>query len=79
MRLEAEPGKSPRIIVADNGVGLPEARLKDPFARFGAHATDAGPSAGLGLALVKKVVDAHQGTITVTSREGEGTQFSIAL
>ena len=79
VRLEVEPGRAPRIIVADNGVGLPEARLKDPFARFGAHATDAGPSAGLGLALVKKVVDAHQGTITVTSREGEGTQFSIAL
>ncbi|WP_299196750.1 CHASE2 and HATPase_c domain-containing protein [uncultured Erythrobacter sp.] len=79
VRLEANGGHQPRIIVADNGAGLPEARLKDPFARFGAHATHAGPSAGLGLALVKKVVDAHHGTITVASREGEGTQFTIAL
>ena len=68
-----------QIFVSDEGAGLPEARIKDPFARFGAHATHAGPSAGLGLALVKKVVDAHEGTIEVTSQPGQGTQFAISL
>ncbi|MEP3422473.1 MAG: CHASE2 domain-containing protein [Erythrobacter sp.] len=68
-----------QIFVSDEGAGLPEARVKDPFARFGAHATHAGPSAGLGLALVKKVVDAHSGTIEVTSQPNKGTQFAISL
>ncbi len=72
-------GSATQIIVSDEGAGLPEARIKDPFARFGAHATDAGPSAGLGLALVKKVVDAHDGTIEVASRPGQGTRFTISL
>lgn len=68
-----------QIIVSDEGGGLPEARVQDPFARFGSHATDAGPSAGLGLALVKKVVDAHEGSIEVTSHPGKGTRFAISL
>lgn len=78
VKLICSPGKR-QIIVSDEGAGLPEARIKDPFARFGAHATDAGPSAGLGLALVKKVVDAHKGTIEVASRPGQGTRFTITL
>ncbi len=77
--LSATGEASHKISVSDEGAGLPEARVKDPFARFGAHATDAGPSAGLGLALVKKVVDAHQGTIDVASKKGAGTKFTISL
>ncbi len=77
--LNCASGSAKQIIVSDEGAGLPEARIKDPFARFGAHATDAGPSAGLGLALVKKVVDAHDGTIDVASRPGQGTRFTISL
>jgi CHASE2 domain-containing sensor protein/signal transduction histidine kinase len=77
--LNCASGNAKQIIVSDEGAGLPEARIKDPFARFGAHATDAGPSAGLGLALVKKVVDAHDGTIDVASRPGQGTRFTISL
>ena len=77
--LSCDGEKTHKIIVSDQGVGLPEARVRDPFARFGAHATHAGPSAGLGLALVKKVVDAHNGTIEVTSAQGKGTTFAITL
>lgn len=68
-----------QITVSDHGAGMPKARIKDPFARFGAHSSDAGPSAGLGLALVKKVVDAHGGIIEVVSRQGAGTRFTITL
>ncbi len=79
VKLGVTPKGTHQIFVSDEGAGLPEARIKDPFARFGAHATHAGPSAGLGLALVKKVVDAHSGTIEVTSQPGSGTQFAITL
>ena len=65
--------------VADHGPGLSPERIADPFARFGAHSTHAGPSSGLGLALVKKVVDSHAGSIAVTSRAGAGTAFAITL
>lgn len=67
------------IEVSDEGPGLSDARLANPFARFGAHATHAGPSAGLGLALVKRVVDIHKGTITLHSEPGEGTRFTITI
>ena len=65
--------------IADAGPGLPTERLANPFARFGAHEQKAGPSVGLGLAFVKRVVDRHDGTITVASRRGEGTRFEIEL
>ncbi len=67
------------LSVADAGPGLPPERLASPFARFGAHERRAGPSVGLGLTFVKRVVDKHGGTITVESRKGEGTRFAITL
>lgn len=76
---QSEDGASMVFTVADDGPGLSGDRRADPFARFGAHSTHAGPSSGLGLALVKKVVDAHHGTITVESEPGEGTQFTITM
>lgn len=79
IELQSPDEDSVRIMVADTGPGLPEERLADPFARFGAHATQAGPSVGLGLALVKKVVEVHRGTVTVDSAPGKGTRFTIVL
>ena len=68
-----------RLSVSDEGPGLPPERLVNPFARFGAHESKAGPSVGLGLTFVKRVVDVHDGTITVQSQPGEGTCFKIDL
>lgn len=79
IELDMPDEHSVRIVVADTGPGLPEERVADPFARFGAHATQAGPSVGLGLALVKKVVQVHRGTVTVDSAPGQGTRFNIVL
>ena len=66
-----------QLSVCDEGPGLPPERLTNPFARFGAHETKAGPSVGLGLTFVKRVVDLHHGTITVDSAPGAGTCFRI--
>ena len=67
------------VTVADEGPGLPPERVENTFARFGARETDAGPSAGLGLAYVKKVVDEHGGSISVRTEDETGTTFAITL
>lgn len=70
------------ISVKDNGIGIP-ADFKDKiFQKFSrAHnAIQAQPNGnGIGLFLVKKIVDAHQGNIRVKSKEGKGTTFSVVL
>jgi two-component system, OmpR family, sensor kinase len=74
------------ITVTDNGPGIPpevSGRIFERFARGDAsrmRAPDAatGGSTGLGLAIVAAVVDAHHGTVTVTSRPGH-TQFTVRL
>lgn len=68
-----------QICVADNGPGLPPDRMAGPFARFGSRSNADGPSAGLGLAFVKHVVDAHHGQIAVQENPDGGTVFEIRL
>lgn len=68
-----------RIEVEDTGPGIPvdlQARIFDPFTR-GSHEHVAG--LGLGLATVKRLVEAHGGTIDVQSAIGRGTVFRIEL
>jgi len=77
--LARDDERSITIRVTDQGPGLPAERRSNTFARFGAHDSQAGPSAGLGLAFVKKVVDQHDGNIEVASEEGVGSSFTIVL
>lgn len=68
------------IEVADTGRGIPAADLPlvlDELAR-GANARDL-PGSGLGLALVRTIVDRHGGTVTVDSHEGTGTRVTIEI
>lgn len=70
------------LVVRDTGIGIPAAALPRIFERF--YRVDAGRSrekggTGLGLAIVKHVVEAHNGRISVESREGEGSTFRITL
>ena len=70
------------ITISDNGIGIDEKHLQHIFERFyrvdkKAHQYDGGT--GLGLAIVKWVVDAHQGTIEVSSTPGQGSCFAIHL
>ena len=64
------------VSFGDNGSGIPEERLKEIFTPF--YTTKKkGEGTGLGLDIVKKIVDKHQGTIAVTSEVGKGTKFII--
>lgn len=70
------------ISVADQGIGIPTEEHKRIFERFyqvDGTTTRRYGGAGLGLALVKEVVEAHGGTITVQSVPGEGSTFSLIL
>ena len=71
-----------RITVSDHGAGIPAAELPhifDPFYR-GADAVERQIHGnGLGLSLVKRIVVAHGGRVTVTSRAGAGSSFTISL
>jgi len=72
-------GRDLVLSVADEGPGLSQERRADPFARFGARDTSAGPSSGLGLAYVKQVVDLHDGEIAIENVPGGGTRFVITV
>ncbi|MCD9024636.1 sensor histidine kinase [Cohnella silvisoli] len=70
------------ISIADTGVGIPEEQLTFVFNRFHrveeARSRHAG-GMGLGLAIAKEFVEAHQGSITVKSEVDKGTEFTIFL
>jgi len=63
--------------VIDNGVGVPPAMMSHMFQLF--HSTKGNRGTGLGLAVAKKIVDEHDGSISVKSKDGEGTTFTIRL
>ena len=65
------------IEVIDNGVGVAPAMMKHMFELF--HSTKGNRGTGLGLAVAKKIVDEHEGVITVRSTQREGTTFTIRL
>ena len=71
-----------RIIVEDSGEGIPSHHLDRLFERFyrvdRARSRELGGT-GLGLAIVKHLAKAHGGEVTVESRFGEGTQFTVEL
>ncbi len=78
----ARHGAGARITVADSGIGIPPDELASLTTRFFRASTAtrrAIPGVGLGLSITKAVIDAHGGTLSITSVVGEGTTFTIDL
>jgi two-component system sensor histidine kinase SenX3 len=80
----AVPGGAPQvsITVRDHGLGIPSRDLERVFERF--YRVDRARSratggTGLGLAIVRHVAHAHGGEVTVESREGDGSAFTLTL
>jgi signal transduction histidine kinase len=77
LRTKAVSGWAVEYQVEDNGEGIHESLIPKLFQRFfttkGSHGT------GIGLMLTQKIVDQHDGRIDVTSKEENGTLFSIRL
>ena len=77
-RIENDPARV-WLQIEDEGPGLPPERALDPFRRFGARDTAAGPSAGLGLAFVAEAARKHEAELTVESAPGEGACFRLVF
>ncbi|GAA4948321.1 response regulator [Actinoplanes utahensis] len=74
-------GDRVQVVVADTGVGIAAADLDRVFEEF-QQAGDPDrrhSGTGLGLALTRRLVDAHHGTITLTSEPGRGSEFTVEL
>jgi signal transduction histidine kinase len=73
-------GGEVEIVVEDTGVGIAPEHLPHVFERFfradGARST---PGSGLGLAVVKHIVEAHGGRVTVDGGPGAGSRFTLHL
>lgn len=68
------------IDVTDNGIGFDEKyldRIFSPFQRLHGRGTYAGT--GMGLAICRRIVERHHGTLTARSRPGEGSTFTVTL
>ena len=74
--------QSVRIVVSDNGDGIPKNQMDLIFDRFYQIKNESGTGAkgsGIGLALTKSLIEAHKGTIEVTSELKKGSNFSVQL
>ncbi len=75
-------GSGNRLTVADDGSGIPEAalaRVTEPFFRADKARSRTGGHAGLGLALVRQIVQLHRGTLTIETSPGRGTTVTVTV
>jgi signal transduction histidine kinase len=70
------PNRALFIFIVDEGSGIKESQLSQIFNPFFSTKKE---GTGLGLSICKKIIDAHNGTISVHSREGKGTTFILRL
>ena len=83
IRVDLRKSNNETIIeVSDHGVGIPKeerGKIFDQFYRIGSEDTRASKGTGLGLYIVKQIVQAHKGKIKVMNNDDSGTKFIITL
>jgi signal transduction histidine kinase len=81
LRVEAPPGQGLRVSVADRGEGIPRAERENLFRRFVRLSASDAPQygIGLGLSVVKAIVEEHGGEVGVDERPGGGSTFWFRL
>jgi signal transduction histidine kinase len=70
------------LAVSDDGPGIPaedRTRVFDRFVRLDSDRSRRGGGAGLGLAIAREIVVAHEGTVTIDNRAGGGTCVTVRL
>jgi signal transduction histidine kinase len=75
-------GAEVEITIADRGIGIPAAdatRVFEPFYRSSEVVAAQIQGAGLGLSLVRRIVEAHAGRVSVQSTHGSGSEFTVHL
>lgn len=80
--LEGEGKNLILVVVRDTGIGIPQGRMNEIFEPF--HQLDGSPTrrqggTGLGLSLVRQIIEAHGSLLDVKSTEGKGTSFKFPL
>lgn len=69
-----------QVTISDNGIGMNQEELRHIFDKFyQADKSRTTVGNGLGLSLVKRIIDLHNGTIDVESEKGKGTRFIVSL
>ena len=82
LSLKEEGANLLMVSVTDTGIGIPEARLQEifePFHQLDDSSTRKAGGTGLGLSLVRQIVEAHGSLLDVQSVEGKGTTFKFPL
>jgi len=80
--MRSADGQRVTVSVTDQGIGIPADRLPHLFERFyqgDRMIKHRFGGSGLGLYIVKQIIEAHGGTVWVDSQEGQGSTFSFAL
>ncbi|HEY9681324.1 MAG TPA: HAMP domain-containing sensor histidine kinase [Oculatellaceae cyanobacterium] len=75
-------GRYARLVITDSGIGIPSEsvpKIFDRFYRVDKSRSRAAGGVGLGLSIVRAIVESHKGKIDVTSEENKGTSFTILL
>lgn len=77
----ADKGDHAAIRIMDNGVGMPASTVEHLFQQYyrGTTTDSSSDGTGLGMAIVYKLIQAQDGTITVESKPSQGTSFEIRL
>ncbi|WP_106768007.1 ATP-binding protein [Paenibacillus faecalis] len=82
-RVHLQSGTALKIVVTDQGAGIPPEDVPFVFDRFykadKARVRGESIGTGIGLAIVKNIVESHKGSISVNSVVGEGTEFTILI